>query len=373
MAVATSFSVKNVESAEFMTIISPASARAAMSELRAMYMQFSGMLRHPVEVPDFVPHPAIRIERQAANGNPGDEIASGGEELIHQALILGEEEDIAHEPADGIRGRQFIDPVLRTLLQKKQSRNRGGAVLTGLGQFSGERRAERMVPAVAQAGVARTYVVRAYVGNFVGKQGDVRWRQTRHRGFARARYARKQIRPAIANRAGRVQQESSALGKNQAVHNAQHRIEGIGVGVLAYAAPSTARVPAGVEVSALQEPLVAFATDPNVVVGSQFHAGDIKFKLKLGTRRTQEPVIALAQKIKEAFVRGGESNRDSSDLDHLTRPKSGQHAFPVNAQTQTTASTQSVRHQCGTCRTPAQACRAWVIFQHQEVFLEEAE
>src|SRR5450759_496405 len=36
MTVATSFRVKNVESAEFMTIISPASARAAMAELRAM-------------------------------------------------------------------------------------------------------------------------------------------------------------------------------------------------------------------------------------------------------------------------------------------------------------------------------------------------
>jgi hypothetical protein len=36
MAVATSLSVKKVESAEFMTIISPASARAAMAELRAM-------------------------------------------------------------------------------------------------------------------------------------------------------------------------------------------------------------------------------------------------------------------------------------------------------------------------------------------------
>src|ERR1017187_1914626 len=113
MAVATSFSVKNVESAEFMTIISPASARAAMSELRAMYMQFSGMLRHPVEVPDFVPHPAIRIERQAANGNPGDEVASGGEELIHQALILGEEEDIAHEPAEGNSSIRFSGPCSR--------------------------------------------------------------------------------------------------------------------------------------------------------------------------------------------------------------------------------------------------------------------
>src|ERR1035437_7884538 len=305
-------------------------------------MQFSDMLRHPVEVPDFVPHPAIRIERQAANGNPGNEIASGGEELFHQALVLCEEENFAHEPPDGIRGGQFIDPVLRTLLQKKQSRNRGGAVLTGLGQFSGERRAERMVPAVARtvvarAGVVRASVVRTYVGNFVGKQGDVRWRQTRHRGFGCIRYARKQIRPATANRAGRVQQESSALGKNQAVYNAQHRIEGIRVGVLAYAAPSTARVPAGVEVSALQEPLVAFATDPNVAVGSQLRAGEIEFQLKLGARRTQEPVIALAQKIEEAFVIGGESNRDSSDLDARDFSGRGDHKTPGSAEPKSAA------------------------------------
>src|ERR1035441_4178191 len=136
MAVATSFSVKNVESAEFMTIISPASARAAIAELRAMYMQFSGMLRHPVEVPNFVPHPAIRIERQAANGNPGNEIASGGEELFHQALVLCEEEDIAHKPADGIRGGQSFDPVLRALLPKKKKRKRGGAGLPGPRQSS---------------------------------------------------------------------------------------------------------------------------------------------------------------------------------------------------------------------------------------------
>jgi hypothetical protein len=36
MAVATSFNVKNVELAEFMTIISPAKARAAIAELRVM-------------------------------------------------------------------------------------------------------------------------------------------------------------------------------------------------------------------------------------------------------------------------------------------------------------------------------------------------
>ena len=38
IAVATSFSVKKVESSEFITIISPASIRAAMAVLRAMYV-----------------------------------------------------------------------------------------------------------------------------------------------------------------------------------------------------------------------------------------------------------------------------------------------------------------------------------------------
>ena len=66
MAVATSLSVKNVESAEFMTIISPASMRAAIDELRATY--FSDMRRLPLEAPHLLPHLAIRIERKTANG-----------------------------------------------------------------------------------------------------------------------------------------------------------------------------------------------------------------------------------------------------------------------------------------------------------------
>src|ERR1700687_2122821 len=136
-------------------------------------MQFSGMLGHPVEVPDFVPHPSIRIERQAANGNPGDKITSAGEELPHQAFVLGEEKNIAHEAAYSVGRWQLLDPVFRALLQKKQSRDRGRAVLTGLGQLSGEGSAERPVPEVARTVVARTVVAWTYVGNLVGKQGDI--------------------------------------------------------------------------------------------------------------------------------------------------------------------------------------------------------
>jgi hypothetical protein len=37
--------------------------------------------------------------------------------------------------------------------------------------------------------------------------------------------------------------------------------------------------------------------------------------------------------------------RAACDLDYIARPKSGQHALPVNLQTQTTTATQSVGHQ----------------------------
>src|ERR1035441_10755494 len=82
-------------------------------------------------------------------------------------------------------------------------------------------------------------------------------------------------------------------------------------------ASSGARGPAGAEVSALEYPLaiINIAADPNVVIGSRSRAGEIKLKLKLGRRRTQEPGIALAQQIEETIVAGGQGNRDPSDFD----------------------------------------------------------
>src|SRR5271166_2670173 len=277
-------------------------------------MQCSDMLQHPLQVGvescfeilteslHQVPHPGIRIERQAANGNPGYEIASRVEELSYQTLIFGKEQNIAHQAADGIGGGNLIDTVLRALLQKEKSGDWSRAVLARLGQLSGKRSAEGRVPAGAWT----------HVGNFVGQQGDVRRRQARHRGFACAGYTREQIRAAVAtrarrgaNRTGGVQQESAARGQNQAVQNAQHRIERIGVGILPHAASSGARVPAGVEVSTLKEPLFAVAANPNVVIRRHPWADEIKLKLKLGRRGAQEPFIALAQKIEEALVTGG--------------------------------------------------------------------
>src|SRR4030088_3052163 len=122
-------------------------------------MQVSGMLGHLLqvacevasEVVNFVPHPGIRIERQAANGNPGDEFTSSGEKLFDQTLVFGEEHNIAHQATDGFRGRQLIDAVLRALLQKKQSRDRRSAVLTGAREPSSENAADRGAPPGASA------------------------------------------------------------------------------------------------------------------------------------------------------------------------------------------------------------------------------
>jgi len=141
--------------------------------------------------------------------------------------------------------------------------------------------------------------------------------------------------------AGGVQQESAALRKNQAVQNAEHRIKRIRVSILPHAASSGARVPAGVEVSALDEPVVTVAADPDVVIGSRPRAGEIKLKLKLGTRRTQEPVIALTQQIEKALVAGGQGNRDPSDLD--TRDSSGRshHQASISAELISAAASES--------------------------------
>jgi hypothetical protein len=49
-----------------------------------------------------------------------------------------------------------------------------------------------------------------------------------------------------------------------------------------------------VEVSTLHQPVVTFAADPNVVIGGPSRGDEIELKLKLGTRGTQETVIALA-------------------------------------------------------------------------------
>ena len=135
MTVATSLSVKKVESTEFMTIISPANARAAIAELRAMYVQLSDMLGYSlevalkiaagisfemrVEVSNQIPNMSVRIERQPPNRNRFDKLTSAGEELLHQDPVFGEEQNITHEAAHRFRRRQLLDAVLRPLLQEK--------------------------------------------------------------------------------------------------------------------------------------------------------------------------------------------------------------------------------------------------------------
>src|SRR6202521_5196608 len=124
----------------------------------------------------------------------------------------------------------------------------------------------------------------------------------------------------------------AACSKNQAVQNAEHRIERIRIGILPHAASSGTRVPAGMEVSALQEPIVPFASDPNIVIGDRSRLSEIKLKLKLGTRRTQEPVIALTQQVEKALVAGGKPNRAPSDLDTGDSSGRGYHRAPISAE-----------------------------------------
>jgi hypothetical protein len=84
----------------------------------------------PHKVTHFVPHLAIRIERQAANGNSRNEIARGSEKPLHQNGIARKEQDVPHQTAHGFCGRNLVDAIFGTLLQEKQARDWGAAVLT---------------------------------------------------------------------------------------------------------------------------------------------------------------------------------------------------------------------------------------------------
>src|ERR1700727_1488532 len=105
-------------------------------------MQFSGMLRYLLEVAreaaNFVPHPRIRIERQAANGNPVDEITGRGKKAFDKDAVFGKKQNIAHQETDGFNRLQLINTVFRTLLQKKEGRDGRGTIFSGPGQLSGE-------------------------------------------------------------------------------------------------------------------------------------------------------------------------------------------------------------------------------------------
>jgi hypothetical protein len=60
--------------------------------------------------------------------------------------------------------------------------------------------------------------------------------------------------------------------------------------------------------------------------------------------------------------------RATGDLDHVARPKSGQHTFAVNAQTHAAAELQCICQQSGSFRTPTRGRATRLSCKHQEVF-----
>src|ERR1700692_1917499 len=108
---ATSLSVKNVESAADITIISPPTMRAAIAELRAMY--FSAIVTlHSLTY--YVPHSLVRDEYQAVYGNQTCKLARRLKNQFHQFRIIGEKQNIPHQPRDGFASADRLDAVLQT-------------------------------------------------------------------------------------------------------------------------------------------------------------------------------------------------------------------------------------------------------------------
>src|SRR5208282_1025512 len=113
-------------------------------------MQFSGMLRNPLEVADLVPHPGVRIELKTPGGNRVHKIARRGKKLLHQIVVFGEKQRIAQKAPHPFRRRQLVNLIRRALLQKKERSDRSTAVFSRSREFSRKRSAVRRVPASAR-------------------------------------------------------------------------------------------------------------------------------------------------------------------------------------------------------------------------------
>src|ERR1700693_5979331 len=132
---ATSLSVKNVESAADITIISPPSMRAAIALLRAMY--FSGIMTllgrskttNLWRLTYYVPHSPVGGEYQAVDGNQTCKLARRLKNQFHQLWIIGEKQNVPQQPPDSFRAAHRFDAVLQTFFQKEKCAEGSGLVL----------------------------------------------------------------------------------------------------------------------------------------------------------------------------------------------------------------------------------------------------
>src|ERR1700693_2047658 len=244
---ATSLSVKNVESAADITIISPPSMRAAIALLRAMY--FSGIMTllgrskttNLWRLTYYVPHSPVGGEYQAVDGNQTCKLARRLKNQLHQLWINGEKQNVPQQPMDGLGGADRFDPVFWTLLEQKECAQGSKAVLADPGQLSCKRRSTSHV-AIAVA---------PHVGDFVGEQRRIGGRQAGHRRLARAGNSGKQKSSSPAKRACGMNQKAPLPGQGETVNDAQNAINGVRIARLTDMPVAGFRIPARAEVTPL--------------------------------------------------------------------------------------------------------------------------
>src|ERR1700693_2704105 len=215
---ATSFSVKKVESAADITIISPPSMRAAIALLRAMYFSAIMILQSLTWLTYYVPHSPVRDEYQAVDGNQTSKLPRRLKNEFHQHRIVGEKQDVPQQPLDGFGWADRFDAVLQAFLKQEECAEGGGLVLADPCPLSRERRPAGHIP----------IVFAPHVGDFVAEQRRIGRRKAGDRRLACPGNSGKQKSLPSANRTGGMNQEASLPGQDERVNDAQDTIDGVG-------------------------------------------------------------------------------------------------------------------------------------------------
>src|SRR5262249_28280835 len=121
----------------------------------------------------------------------------------------------------------------------------------------------------------------------------------------------------IPNGAGTVQKKPARSRLNQAVHNAQHRINRIRTDALRQSSPANLRIPLGLEVASLQPPEAAVVPDLEFffLADLAVRSHNIHIKSKgSAADRTNKSRIALFNERAKFGILGAQQNGRSTDL-----------------------------------------------------------
>jgi hypothetical protein len=114
-----------------------------------------------------------------------------------------------------------------------------------------------------------------------------------------------------------MHEKAALFRQNQGVSDAEHGVDGLGVGALANPAAARAGVPLCAEVSPFEVPKATLPEDLGILIGWLCGWVEVNLESIDGlSERIQEAGVALFEKCAEVRMAGLKENRDSTDFDN---------------------------------------------------------